>query len=127
MRYVIQLTNWKVHGEEEPLYWSNEDGWGSLTNATVFLGTTGYRKPIGPCEWIQLPEHDVAISNNPTDNWRDDLVQFARLIAEIEANGVISDNADLRGLLDSMDTSTKDLLELIDRAQKYWDRIKERT
>ena len=56
----------------------------------------------------------------PADRWKCDLIQFARLIAEAEANGAFADGAVWLELMDSMDLRDSELIELIDRAQKAW-------
>ena len=47
--------------DDEPLFWSNSDGWGSLTNATVFSSyeRTYYSLPLGAYGWIELPKEDA--------------------------------------------------------------------
>jgi hypothetical protein len=57
------------------------------------------------------------------DPWRDDFVQFARLIAETEAVGGF-DTATVAALVDAMDLERADLRELVDRAQTVWERAK---
>ena len=58
-------------------------------------------------------------------NWLDNEIQFPRLIAELEAAGAFT-NEVLRDVADSMDLRTEDVCSLIDRAQKEWDKIKEK-
>lgn len=66
--------------------------------------------------------------------WSDDEVQFARLIAEMEAAGVFNvlDVREIAGhptvkesLLDSMDLDWDEVMEVVDRAQEVWDFLKE--
>ena len=52
--------------------------------------------------------------------WADNTLQFARLIAELEAVGAITLSV-MQDLCTSMDLETNQVNELIDRAQKYWD------
>jgi hypothetical protein len=49
--------------EPEPMFWNNEDGWGSLAEATVFTKTEReayqHRVPAGGT-WVALPQIQVA-------------------------------------------------------------------
>lgn len=47
------------------------------------------------------------------DLWSDDLIQFARLLSEINAT---QDNLDYEALCESMDLTPGDIVELFDRA-----------
>lgn len=69
------------------------------------------------------------VTKSPQANWENDAIQFARLIAEMEAAGYFSaDSRRLeRKLADSMDLERGQLSELIERAQGVWDEVKERT
>lgn len=60
------------------------------------------------------------------DNWNNNAIQFPRLIAELEAVGAFTP-AVMRRLREETDMMTEDIAELTERAQKIWDRIKERT
>lgn len=60
---------------------------------------------------------------NEPDPWDNDLVQFARLIVEINANVAILPEDGL-ALLDSMDFDLEDLTELMDRADAVWEKAK---
>lgn len=66
--------------------------------------------------------------HRPDDNWENDAIQFARLIAEMEAAGYFaSDSRRLeRKLVASMDLEPGQLAELVERAQGVWDDIKDR-
>ena len=57
------------------------------------------------------------------DNWNNNAIQFPRLLAEINACVTIS-NEDWLDLLESMDLSEDDIIELMDRANDEWERIK---
>ena len=50
--------------------------------------------------------------------WENNLIQFARLLCEINAT---QDNLDWIALLEEMDISTNDLNELFDRAHEVWE------
>ena len=69
------------------------------------------------------------MDKDPTKNWENDAIQFARLIAEMEAAGYFaSDSKKLeRALLAFMDITPAQLSELVERAQQVWDDVKERT
>lgn len=59
-----------------------------------------------------------------TDNntvWNNNLVQFARLLAEINATQEIDRDA----LLESMDIRPSELDELFDRAHDVWEKAKD--
>jgi hypothetical protein len=62
----------------------------------------------------------------PTQNprWLDNEVQFARLIAEAEGLGLFTPDA-TKALCSEMDLSERDLMHLLERARKRFDRAKE--
>ena len=49
--------------------------------------------------------------------WSDNTIQFARLLAEIEYTGALSDRG-IADLCDAMDLEKDDLLSLFDRARE---------
>lgn len=53
-------------------------------------------------------------------NWKDNTIQFPRLIAELEAIGVFTE-ANMIKLAVEMDLSQLEVAELIDRACSEWD------
>lgn len=112
---------------DEALYWNEAARvWGPLPFATVYLDTHD-RLPDSVCYWTRLPEprgNELVISNDPNANWQDNLVQFARLIAELESEGIISDMCQIRPLLESMDLAPESFDELVERAVKFWDGVK---
>ena len=59
-------------------------------------------------------------------NWKNDKIQFPRLLAEVWANVEISEK-DWKDLAESMDLSDIELESLFNRAMKEWERIKEKT
>lgn len=71
---------------------------------------------------------EPVVSKDPDKNWENDAIQFARLIAEMEAAGYFAaDSRRLeRNLLASMDLEPGNLSELIERAQEVWTYVKER-
>lgn len=56
-------------------------------------------------------------------NWKNNKIQFPRLIAEINANVKISRN-DWKSLCESMGLSEGDVQSLFDRAENEWEKIK---
>jgi hypothetical protein len=56
--------------------------------------------------------------------WNNNLIQFARLIAEIEAAGGFTEQL-VQDLCASMDLEKNQVMELVDRAQKLWDENKD--
>jgi hypothetical protein len=52
--------------------------------------------------------------------WEDDLVQFARLLCEINATQEI----DIISLCESMDLNHDEVIEVWDRADKVWESVK---
>jgi hypothetical protein len=60
----------------------------------------------------------------PKDIWRDDSIQFPRLLAEIMAVGLTDEQCN--NLETSMDIDQDQLLELFDRAQTEWEEIKKK-
>jgi hypothetical protein len=68
---------------------------------------------------IQLIEYE----HNPNkDRWKDNKVQFARLLCELVAT---HENIDVKALAESMDLRAVDVDELFDRAQHVWETAKE--
>lgn len=57
--------------------------------------------------------------------WEDDKVQFARLIAELEAAGVfeLDDSDTMRFLRESMDLETHEIMDIVERAALFNDRV----
>ena len=62
------------------------------------------------------------VSSDPNVNWRNNAIQFPRLLAEIAAIVPLSRKATI-ALCESMDISERELNELLDRAQDTWARI----
>lgn len=57
--------------------------------------------------------------------WKDNSIQFPRLIAELDAMGVFTPEV-LDALKASMDLSYEEIAELRDRAEEAWEVIQER-
>lgn len=64
-----------------------------------------------------------AIWGMSNKNWNNSHIQFARLLAEIEANGGFTDKL-MDDLCASMNLERMDVCGLINRAQSEWDEIK---
>ena len=58
-------------------------------------------------------------------NWKNDSIQFARLLGEMCACDCIPTGKQMEDLCESMDLRTEDIYELFNRAQDAWDKIKE--
>jgi hypothetical protein len=65
----------------------------------------------------------MKVSRNCNCNWNNDAIQFPRLIAELEADGAFTPEV-IGGVAAQMDCTVDEVFQLIDRAQKKWDRIK---
>ena len=70
----------------------------------------------------------------PNENWKDDSIQFPRLLNELDCLAVVDlldaadqTNTGMQALKQSMDLTRGDIMELFRRAQKEWDRIKKET
>ncbi len=64
----------------------------------------------------------IRMAKKPMTMWERDNVQFPRLLAEIAAAGLTS--GQYRMLEDSMDLTTADIDELLERAENRYNRIK---
>jgi hypothetical protein len=62
----------------------------------------------------------------PNQRWKDDEIQFARLLDELQGVGVINllKEAEWQALESSMDLKRESILEIWDRASRAFDRIK---
>ena len=54
--------------------------------------------------------------------WNSDLIQFPRLLAEINAVGL--NKSQVKQLCESMDLKEKEIKQVFDRAEREWDKIK---
>jgi hypothetical protein len=59
----------------------------------------------------------------PEERWKDNSIQFPRLLAEIMATCELTETM-WASLCESMDITSDELSELFDRAQDEWERIK---
>ena len=69
---------------------------------------------------------DPVVPKDPNKNWRDNSIQFPRLISEIGAT-IDFTNKEWNDLCESMDLSQGEINDLFDRAQLKWEAIKNRT
>lgn len=56
--------------------------------------------------------------------WKNDKVQFARLICELVANCEDKESKTIRAVADAMDLRVDDIDELLDRAGVVWEKAK---
>jgi hypothetical protein len=68
----------------------------------------------------------IKISKNAAVNWRNNRIQFPRLIAELEATGALTLPV-LDKVAEEMDLGRESIYNLVDRAQNEWDRIRAAT
>jgi len=66
----------------------------------------------------------IKVSKNPNTNWKNNLIQFSRLLAEAEAVGAIKVTPEL---CETMDLTPGDIHDILNRAQDSWDLIKSLT
>ena len=65
------------------------------------------------------------LPNNENELWNNDLIQFARMLSEIQANWC--PESLVKELMDSMDLERDEVLEIFERADKVWEASKEAT
>ena len=65
----------------------------------------------------------IKVSKNTAVNWRNNGIQFPRLIAELEATGALTLPV-LDKVAEEMDLDRQSVYNLVDRAQNVWDGIK---
>lgn len=65
----------------------------------------------------------------PNENWKDDSIQFPRLLVELQGVGVINmlREGEWMVIEESMGQSREKIMQIFDRAQKEWDSIKKET
>ena len=56
--------------------------------------------------------------------WKNNSLQFARLIAELEMAGAFTKKNLMADLRESMDLTDAEICEIVERASNEWDRIK---
>lgn len=93
-----------------------------LKTGVGILMSNGQVTGDGPAE---VDEYHYTV-DEIADTWGDDLIQFPRLIAELEAAGGFTPEV-MEDLCNSMDLYPFNVAELINRAQDTWDKIKEKS
>jgi hypothetical protein len=88
----------------------------------------------GLCPTRLMTPNEAYRKPTSEENWRDNAVQFPRLLNELDCLVIVDllDAADqtgtgMKALEKSMDLPREKILEIFDRAQKEWDRIKKET
>ncbi len=66
----------------------------------------------------------IKVSDDRTKNWNNDHLQFARLLAEIQACTKFKITTEL---MESMDLSKEQIIEVLDRAEAAWEDVKYQT
>lgn len=103
----------------------------TLAGAGQYTITQEYASDWGVVEIIDLDTGDtydeddfvVTVAETPDDRWANDLTQFARLLAEINAT---QDTLDFDALSESMGLELARIDELFDRADTVWEAAKAR-
>ena len=62
-------------------------------------------------------------NQNNNRKWKNNRIQFPRLIAELMATGAFTHGV-INNVAKEMDLTHDDVVEIIDRAQAEWDKIK---
>ena len=75
------------------------------------------------CDDNGMQRH-IGVSRDPNKNWKNDDIQFPRLLSELA--GLVS-LSQLESLSESMDLEVHQIEELFDRAEAVWEDIKRRT
>jgi hypothetical protein len=102
--YVIRNKDRK-----ESDFWNNEHGWTDILEADMFAeDELDYPLPLDG-EWAML--------------WEVNAIQFARLIAEAEAEGVWTSDA-IDGIAEQMDLEADEVYQIVTRAQAFFDEWK---
>ena len=69
---------------------------------------------------------NMKISKDSNKNWKNNAIQFPRLIAELDSAGGFTEEVS-EYLCESMDVTMDELDDIVSRAQEEWDKIKEKT
>ena len=141
----MKLTEIKKLKKGDEVFWSDPGGdeWnepGDNCSKVIKILTIRFQKPLRCESVIQLVgmngdyleclarelSRPVPVSSDPNTNWRNNQIQYPRLIAELQMVGAFS-NEVISEVADSMDLDTSEVHTLIDRACNEWDAIKENT
>jgi hypothetical protein len=69
----------------------------------------------------------IKVSPDPNENWKNDAIQFPRLLAEIWATIDLVDHGNFDAVCEAMDLNKEQVTELFERATATWDRTKAAT
>lgn len=67
----------------------------------------------------------IKVSKSPKVNWENNNIQFPRMLAELRANGLTSEQYEF--LNESMDLDREQVDEILERAEVVWQEIKDAT
>lgn len=100
-----------IKAKKQHLFWSNEHGWTSIEEATIFsqAETISFNLLKGSV-WLPL--------------WEVDQIQFARFIAECETCGLFDDAEKLAAVGEEMGLELDEVCSIIDRAKTVLDKVK---
>jgi hypothetical protein len=68
----------------------------------------------------------ITVRPSPDENWKNNDIQFPRLLAEILAVGALTPQQ-MGAICESMDLDAHEVNEIFDRAERVWEEIKKRT
>lgn len=113
-------------------YVNPDKSWDSA--ADILNGISDALKNFNLVPTKYMTADEVYRKPTPNENWKDDSIQFPRLLNELDCLAVVDllDAADqtdtgMLALEQSMDLTRKEIMQIFDRAQKEWDRIKKET
>lgn len=69
--------------------------------------------------------HKIAISKDPNKNWKNNDIQFARLLSELKTTGLTPRQYHI--IEDSTGLNTHQINEILDRADHQWEIIRQET
>ena len=96
-------------------FWSEKEGYGNLDSATYFT----------KAQHAAAPDRHNELGGYWKPLWELDVIQFARLLSEMQASGILTPEA-LDVVAASMDLELDQIDELITRAETLWERSKEK-
>jgi hypothetical protein len=128
----MTLTQVKNLKPGDKVYWTDpDDGLCSkvlvikkitIRGDIVRIGQHGY---CLDCFAKELSFPGPVISRSPNKNWKNNAIQFPRLIAELEAVGAFVPSI-VHDLAEAMDLTPAEIFTLVSRAQAEWDKIKQK-
>ena len=100
---------------------------GACRNATGFACIGSFRKDHYDVIFKKIAKRPKKIAiRSPDKNWKNNDIQFPRLLAEMVAAGIPTE-AQMQEICESMDLLPDQVDDILDRAQEVWDDIKKRT